>query len=124
MPGPRIGRTEATLQAEMFLVGCAYNFWWEHESLRLAAPDGAGRKWQERMPARAAGLTDHRWRLRELLSYQVLWPPGWRPDDEGGRPSRSAKKGWGRHDHGYLWCYQAGLVHPKTLLIASACTDG
>jgi hypothetical protein len=59
----------------MFLVGCAYNFCWEHEGLRQAAADGAGRKWQERTPAMAAGLTDHRWTMRELLSNQVPLSP-------------------------------------------------
>ena len=53
--GRAIARTEATLEAGMFLVGCAYNFCWEHESLRQAAAEGAGRKWQERTPAMAAG---------------------------------------------------------------------
>src|SRR5512135_3250495 len=30
--GRAIARTETTLQAGMFLVGCAYNFCWEHET--------------------------------------------------------------------------------------------
>jgi hypothetical protein len=53
----------------MWLVGGAYNFCWAHDSLRLAAPPAAARKWLERTPAMAAGLTDHRWTLRELLHY-------------------------------------------------------
>jgi len=63
---------EALLTAGMFLVGTAYNFVWWHESLRLPN-EGAGRKWRERTPAMAAGLTDHRWTMEELLRYQV--PP-------------------------------------------------
>src|SRR5215212_2081728 len=54
-------RTEARLTAGMWLVGGAYNFCWEHDSLRLVAPTGATRKWLGRTPAMAAGLTDHRW---------------------------------------------------------------
>lgn len=72
--GRAIAHTEVVLTAGMSLVGCAYNFCWVHESLRLAAPEGTGRKWQERTPAMAAGLTDHCWTLRELLSYQVPLP--------------------------------------------------
>lgn len=55
----------------MWLVGTAYNFCWAHESLRLRAI-GGGRKWQQRTPAMAAGLTDHVWTLEELLRYRVL----------------------------------------------------
>jgi len=63
---------EALLTAGMFLVGTAYNFVWCHESLRLRNA-GPGRKWRERTPAMAAGLTDHPWTMDELLRYQV--PP-------------------------------------------------
>ena len=85
--GRAIARTETTLEAGMFLVGCAYNFCWEHESLRQAAAEGAGRKWQERTPAMAAGLTDHRWTMRELLSYQVPLSP-WVAPKRRGRPPK------------------------------------
>ena len=54
----------------MWLVGTAYNFCWTHQSLRLRAI--GGRKWQERTPAMAAGLTDHVWTMEELLRYRVL----------------------------------------------------
>ena len=82
-----IARTEATLTAGLYLVGCAYNFCWTHDSLRLAAPLGPGRKWQERTPAMAAGLTDHPWTMRELLRYQVPLPV-WVAPTRRGRPSR------------------------------------
>ena len=39
--GRAIAHTEAALTAGMYLVGCAYNFCWEHESLRQRAPVGA-----------------------------------------------------------------------------------
>jgi transposase-like protein len=65
---------EAGAQAGMWLVGCAYNFCWEHDSLRVTAPADAGRQWSGRTPAMAAGLTDHRWELREVLGERQ--PPG------------------------------------------------
>ncbi len=85
--GRALARTEAMLTAGMWLVGGAYNFCWEHDSLRLAAPTGAARKWLQRTPAMAAGLTDHRWTLRELLHYQVPLP-AWVPPIRRGRPPK------------------------------------
>jgi len=69
--GRRLAHGTALLHSGMWLVGTAYNFCWVHESLRLRAI--GGRKWQERTPAMAAGLTDHVWTLEELLRYRV--PP-------------------------------------------------
>jgi transposase-like protein len=66
------------LQAGVYLVGCAYNWCWEHDSLRVAAPAGSGRKWRGRTPAMAAGLTDHRWALAEVL-HTRLSPERWKP---------------------------------------------
>jgi transposase-like protein len=79
-----------TLQAGMYLVGCAYNFCWVHGSLRLAAPAGAPRRWQERTPAMAAGLTDHCWTLQEVLSYQVPLP-AWVAPKRRGRPPKHTR---------------------------------
>ena len=70
-------RRTATLEAGMWLIGSCYNFCWPHRSLRRwrtpADPDGP--HWVERTPAMAAGLTGHRWALRELLTYRVPPPP-------------------------------------------------
>ncbi len=85
--GRAIAHKEALLNAGMYLVGCAYNFVWLHESLRLAAPEGSSRKWRERTPAMAAGLTDHPWTMAELLSYQVPLP-AWVPPKRRGRPPK------------------------------------
>jgi uncharacterized membrane protein (Fun14 family) len=85
--GRAIAHTEAVLTAGMYLVGCAYNFCWYHDSLRLAAPENAPRKWQEWTPAMAAGLTDHRWTLRELLLLKVPLPP-WVAPKRQGRPPK------------------------------------
>ena len=83
--GRAIARTEAALTAGMWLVGCAYNFCWCHDSLRLAVPAGSGRRWQARTPAMAAGLADHPWTMGELLRYQVP-PPAWVAPKRRGRP--------------------------------------
>src|SRR5262245_23985590 len=45
--GRAIAHTERMLTAGMWLVGCAYNFCWLHDSLRVRAPAGACWKWQE-----------------------------------------------------------------------------
>ena len=87
--GRAIAHKVETLTAGMYLVGGAYHFCWVHESLRLPAPAGSGRKWQERTPAMAAGLTDHPWTMHELLRYQVPLP-AWVPPKRRGRPPKPA----------------------------------
>ncbi|MBI4579673.1 MAG: hypothetical protein HY718_08230 [Planctomycetes bacterium] len=59
--------------AGMYLVGMVYNVCRWHDSLRVAHPDGP-RRWQERTPAMAAGLTDHRWSMAELLWWHPPTP--------------------------------------------------
>jgi hypothetical protein len=60
-------RQRATLEAGMWLVGTVYNFCRAHRSLRLVGSRAAQkRRWIERTPAQAAGLTDHRWSVYEL----------------------------------------------------------
>lgn len=67
-------RQKATLEGGMWLIGTVYNFCRAHRSLRLPGSDAAEpRRWVDRTPAQAAGLTDHRWSLYELLSFAV--PP-------------------------------------------------
>jgi transposase-like protein len=75
----------ATLAAGMWLVGAVYTFCHPHRSLRRrrAAADPPGGRWLERTPAQAAGLTEHRWSLRELLMFPV---PGVAPKRRGRRP--------------------------------------
>jgi hypothetical protein len=87
--GRALARGESVLTGWMYLVGCAYNFCWEHDSLRLAAPPGERLKWRPRTPAMAAGLTDHRWTMRELLSYPIPLPPWVAPKRRGRPPKRS-----------------------------------
>src|SRR5439155_14921599 len=89
--GRALARREVTLTAGMFLVGCAYNFCWEHESLRLAVAGGEGRRWQGRTPAMAAGLTDHRWTMHEVLSFQIPLP-SWVAPKRRGRPPKQKQQ--------------------------------
>ena len=84
-----LGRKAERLAAGAFLVGTVYNFCTEHESLRLPGLVG-GHKWLGRTPALAAGLTDHCWSVKELLSYRVP-PPRWQPPKRRGRPSQALK---------------------------------
>jgi transposase-like protein len=86
--GRAIVRGEGVLTGWMYLVGCAYNFCWEHDSLRVAAPPGERLKWRGRTPAMAAGLTGHRWTMRELLSYPIPLPPWVAPTRRGRPPKR------------------------------------
>jgi len=60
-----------------------YHFGRYHAGLRVKLPEpiptrgnGSPQKWQQRTPAMAAGLTDHRWSMEELLMYPVSVAPG------------------------------------------------
>lgn len=79
---------QGTLEAGMWLVGTCYNFLWAHRSLRQERGGGgeepSASKWIERTPAQAAGLTDHRWTLEELMSFVVV--PARIPKRRGRRP--------------------------------------
>ena len=51
-----------------------YNFVRPHSALRIElARQSSKRKWQQRTPAMAAGITDHIWTLEELLTCRL--PP-------------------------------------------------
>ena len=88
-----LARQLPTLTHGMYLVGTVYNFCTEHRSLRVrrrGRPDRANHRWHERTPAMAAGLTDHRWSLHELLTFHVP-PPRWTPPKRRGRMSSATK---------------------------------
>lgn len=85
--GRALYRQEPTLQTGMYLVGTFYNFCTCHDSLRQQGPAGS-RKWVERTPAMAAGLTDHCWSSAELLTYKLA-PPPWVPPKKRGRKPKS-----------------------------------
>ena len=77
------GRTVRRVEQGMWLVGTLYNFCTPHESLYVAGG--------KQTPAMAAGITDHCWTIRELLSFHVP-PPCWTPPKQRGRPSRALKR--------------------------------
>jgi hypothetical protein len=75
-------KSETGLTQPLILFQVYHNFVLPHASLRelLAYPiptngDGSAKLWRPRTPAVAAGLTDHRWSLREVPMFRVpLWP--------------------------------------------------
>ena len=87
-----LARQTGTLLHAMHLMGSVYNFCTYHKSLRVPIYlPGNRRRWVLRTPAMAAGITDHRWTVEELLSFRVLLPP-WRPPKRRGRPSTVTKQ--------------------------------
>src|SRR5262245_36910361 len=84
-----IGRRSATpckgedgLRQQLALFHVYHNFVLPHASLRqpFLQPEptngtGSAKRWRPCTPARAAGLTDHTWSLKEVLLYRVPpWP--------------------------------------------------
>lgn len=77
-----LAKGEVGLDDLLALYQAYYNFCLPHAALRLALPEpqptkGAGsyQKWLPQTPAMAASLTDHVWRMEELLLFRVPpWP--------------------------------------------------
>jgi hypothetical protein len=89
--GRALARQTATLHRSMYLVGSVYNFCTYHRSLRVAIPLPRDQLHMvSRTPAMAAGITDHRWTVEELLSFRVPLSR-WTPRKRRGRPSRATK---------------------------------
>ena len=66
----------AALEAGMWLVGCTYNFCWPHRELSRRVAHAQGRRGEVALsPAMAAGLTDHLWSVREVLTFRFAPPP-------------------------------------------------
>ena len=61
------------LEGHMYIISATYHFCHYHHGLRtpLAIPT-EGRKWSHKTPAIAAGITDHRWTVMELLKYPMV----------------------------------------------------
>ena len=66
------------LEYHLHLALAYYHFVRYHSSLRIRLPEpiptrgnGSPKKWEQRTPAMAAGLTDHAWSLEELLMCHV-----------------------------------------------------
>src|SRR5436305_86019 len=80
-------RLEA-LHSGMYLLGTTYNFCWVHHELSAVREAATGKRHasRERTPAMAAGLTDHVWRVSELLCYKIAPAPWVEPKRR--RPSK------------------------------------
>jgi IS1 family transposase len=82
-------RRVAALEAGMWLVGCTYNFCWPHHELSRRQARALGRKGEVLIsPAMAAGLTDHLWSVREVLTFRIA-PPPWVTPKRRGRPKKT-----------------------------------
>lgn len=72
-------RQPESLTPLVYLIGGVYNFCTDHQSLRQKLLVGEhGFRWVQRTPAMAAGITDHRWTVKELLLYHrpiSAWTP-------------------------------------------------
>ena len=66
------------LHSGMYLIGCTYNFCWPHQELSKAKHMG-----HPCTPAMASGLTDHVWRVGELLMYKLAPAPWVEPSRPG-----------------------------------------
>jgi IS1 family transposase/transposase-like protein len=73
-----IAKSISGLRNQLSLAQAYHNFCLPHSSLRRALPhpiptrgNGSPKKWQLRTPAMAAGITDHIWRMEELLLLRV-----------------------------------------------------
>jgi IS1 family transposase len=75
-------RLEA-LETGMYLIGCLYNFCVAHDELSSSKHFGT-----PTTPAMAAGLTDHRWNVHDLLLFKLA-PPVWVEPKRRGRPRRA-----------------------------------
>jgi transposase-like protein len=89
-----LARQQRTVEQGMYLVGTIYNFCTFHRSLTIADRG-------PRTPAMAAGITDQRWTVQDLLQYRVP-PPPWQPPKRRGRRSKRLQAlidRWVRDDH-------------------------
>lgn len=84
-------RRLAALEAGMWLVGCTYNFCWPHHELSRRLARAQGRRGEVLIsPAIAAGLTDHLWSVREVLTFRLVPPPFVSPKRRG-RPKKTER---------------------------------
>src|SRR6266436_1592085 len=84
-------RRLAALESGMWLLGCTYNFCWPHHELSRREALAQGKRGEVLLtPAMASGLTDHVWRISELLSYRVA-PAPWVAPKRRGRPAKQTE---------------------------------
>src|SRR6266487_3517406 len=83
-------RRLAALESGMWLLGCTYNLCWPHHELSRRAARAQGQRGEVPLtPATASGLTDHVWRISELLNYRVA-PSPWIEPKQRKRPKKPA----------------------------------
>ena len=68
--GMNFSKTKRKHTKALDLFQAWYNFIKPHKSLRLKI-DSENKKWFQRTPAMAEGITDHMWSLKELLTFRV-----------------------------------------------------
>lgn len=84
-------RRVTALEAGMWLVGCTYNFCWPHHELSRRLAHAQEHKGEVLItPAMAAGLTDHIWSVRDLLTFRIA-PPPWVAPKRRGRPKKTGQ---------------------------------
>jgi len=82
-------RRVSRLEAGMWLVGCTYNWCWPHHELSRRQAKAQWRKGEVPItPAMAAGLTNHVWSVRELLTHRIP-PSPWVAPKRRGRPRKA-----------------------------------
>lgn len=87
-----LAHCQSTLHHSMMILGTVYNFCTPHHSLRLPLWITSQRKrWVQRTPAMAAGLTDHCWTITELMMFRIP-PPPYVPPKRRGRPPKSVSQ--------------------------------
>jgi hypothetical protein len=75
-----LAKTQPGLTAQVSLYQAYYNLCLPHSSLRIPLPEAQGeapRKWSQHTPAMAVGVTDHIWRMEDLLLFRA--PPWHQP---------------------------------------------
>ena len=68
------------LRYQTALDDVAHNFLRHHDSLRTRlkklqptrGKKGTPKRWTQRTPATATGITDHRWTMDELMAYSII----------------------------------------------------
>jgi IS1 family transposase len=78
-----LAKTQSGLTAQVNVYQAYYNLCLPHSSLRLPLPEAQGetsRKWSQRTPAMAAGVTENIWRMEDLLLFRA--PPWHQPVPE------------------------------------------
>ena len=77
-----LAKTKLGLEAQLHLCQTYHNFCIPNSSLRILLSEsqstrgnGSPKKWRQRTPAMAAGVTSHIWRMEELLMFRA---PPWR----------------------------------------------